>query len=154
MAAVTAALRRAVVAALRRAGLPRCAELGLLDLHQATAPGAQQPGRLRLTAWHPHLSLQSALWAMGATVTAWHFYKIDYIISMEQWTQGACSASTTPLLELHRCLNYTVARGRGLVVQHPKQCFQAGCFTRRGSRRLPRPQPCLPPPCRCARPLP
>lgn len=31
----------------------------------------------------------SALWAMGATVTAWHFFKINYIISMDQWTQGA-----------------------------------------------------------------
>ncbi|KAI7843172.1 hypothetical protein COHA_003156 [Chlorella ohadii] len=31
---------------------------------------------------------QSALWAMGATVTAWHFFKINYIISMDQWTMG------------------------------------------------------------------
>lgn len=37
-----------------------------------------------LACVHP----QPALWALGATVTAWHFYKIDYIISMEQYTKG------------------------------------------------------------------
>lgn len=26
--------------------------------------------------------------ALGASVTAWHMYKADYIVTMEQWTQG------------------------------------------------------------------
>jgi hypothetical protein len=40
--------------------------------------------------WYRHTlrKYQSALWAMGATVTAWHFFKINYIISMDQWTTG------------------------------------------------------------------
>jgi hypothetical protein len=32
---------------------------------------------------------QAALWALGAVVTAWHMYRLDFIVQMDHWTEGA-----------------------------------------------------------------
>ncbi|KAL4857087.1 hypothetical protein ACK3TF_002766 [Chlorella vulgaris] len=41
-------------------------------------------------AWYRHTihKYKSALWSLGAAVTAWHIYKADFIMSYEYWTMG------------------------------------------------------------------
>lgn len=71
--------------------------------HFPSLPAAQRPDApphvLPAPTLHPsHLPAppsprplpQSALWAIGATITAWHMYKIDFICTMGGRPAAAC----------------------------------------------------------------